>query len=52
VRCQVLFLLNWYFPHHVLLSSDFLLQEHVRRLDPRARRLGDDDYYLALTLGG
>jgi hypothetical protein len=30
----------------------FLLKEPVRELGPRTRGLGDDDYYLALTLGG
>jgi hypothetical protein len=34
------------------MSFDFLRQEQVYRLDPRASGLGDDNYNLALTLGG
>jgi hypothetical protein len=48
----MLFPQNWYLSHHVLLSPDFLLQEHYRKLGPRTQGLGDSDYHLALTLGG
>jgi hypothetical protein len=38
--------------NQVLLSSDFLLQEHYRILDPHTQGLGDDNYHMAFTLGG